>query len=510
MTEKMKRNFGNKCWPLLVAFAWFAAFGTPEGFVSVAEILPDAILEIRYSSTYNFVGDRIDGYEEPCAILTTAAARALKEASDDAKRRGYRLKIYDAYRPQRAVSHFMRWAKDTSDTRMKAYFYPNLDKSVLFAQGYIAEKSGHSRGSTVDLTLFDMKTGKEVDMGGTFDWFGEESHPDWRGVSETQFANRMLLREIMTAHGFKPLAEEWWHFTLAQEPYPETYFDFPVSNSSHAHGRPCDGKGPASEGDLPHLEALAFKVEGASIYGQILVPSPAFGKSRPCAIICHGFAGFTRWDDVAHDLCRAGIVVIIPHHRGAWGSEGDYLVTGCIRDAEELAKWASSAAFARQYGTDASAVYLIGHSMGGNSVVNAAARLDRVRGVALIAPCDIGYMASQKSKEELTAFLIGEGLEVLKRQSDRAVVDDICSHAAAMRFSNAAPSLAHRKVFLATGDYDTVVPLAPLDEFWTKIGGDDARHIRRRYRCGHALMGVRQPFTEDLLAFILEGRKSVQ
>ena len=145
----MKRNFGNKCWPLLVAFAWFAAFGMPEGFVSVAEILPDAILEIRYSSTYNFVGDRIDGYEEPCAI------------------------------------------------------------------------------------------------------------------------------------------------------------------------------------------------------------------------ICHGFAGFTRWDDVAHDLCRAGIVVIIPHHRGAWGSEGDYLVTGCIRDAEELAKWASSAAFVHQYGTDASAVYLIGHSMGG-------------------------------------------------------------------------------------------------------------------------------------------------
>ncbi len=224
----MKRNFGNKCWPLLVAFAWFAAFGAPEGFVSVAEILPDAILEIRYSSTYNFVGDRIDGYEEPCAILTTAAARALKEASDDAKRRGYRLKIYDAYRPQRAVSHFMRWAKDTADTRMKAYFYPNLDKSVLFAQGYIAEKSGHSRGSTVDLTLFDMKTGKEVDMGGTFDWFGRESHPDYKDITKEQFANRMLLREIMLAHGFKPIAEEWWHFTLANEPYPDTYFDFPV------------------------------------------------------------------------------------------------------------------------------------------------------------------------------------------------------------------------------------------------------------------------------------------
>ena len=298
--------------------------------------------------------------------------------------------------------------------------------------------------------------------------------------------------------------------SVAQEPYPETYFDFPVSNSSNAHGRPCDGKGTASERDLPHLEALAFKVEGASIYGQILVPSPAFGKSRPCAIICHGFAGFTRWDDVAHDLCRAGIVVIIPHHRGAWGSEGDYLVTGCIRDAEELAKWASSAAFTSRYGTDANAVYLIGHSMGGNSVVNAAARLDRVRGVALIAPCDIGYMASQKSKEDLMAFLIGEGLKVLKRQSDRAVVDDIYAHAATMRFSVAAPSLAHRKVFLATGEYDTVVSLAPLDEFWTKIGGDNVRHIRRRYRSGHALMGARQQLTEDLLEFILKDGKSAR
>ena len=143
-------------------------------------------------------------------------------------KRGYRLKIYDAYRPQRAVSHFMRWAKDAEDARMKPCFYPNLDKSVLFDQGYIAEKSGHSRGSTVDLTLFDMKTGKEVDMGGTFDWFGEESHPDYRGVTEEQLANRMLLREIMLSHGFKPLAEEWWHFTLADEPCPDTYFDFPV------------------------------------------------------------------------------------------------------------------------------------------------------------------------------------------------------------------------------------------------------------------------------------------
>ena len=200
----------------------------PNGFVTLAEAVPDAILEIRYYSTYNFVGERIDGYEQPCALLSKEAAKALKAASDDCVRRGYRLKIYDAYRPQRAVAHFVRWADDVDDTRMKAAFYPNLDKSVLFKQGYIAKRSGHSRGSTIDLTLFDMKTGKEVDMGGTFDWFGDESHPDYKRITEKQFANRMLLRDIMISHGFKPIAEEWWHFTLKDEPYPDTYFDFPV------------------------------------------------------------------------------------------------------------------------------------------------------------------------------------------------------------------------------------------------------------------------------------------
>lgn len=200
------------------------------GFVSLSEAVPDAILEVRYHSTYNFVGDRIEGYDEPLVFITREAAMALKAASDDAAKQGYRLKIYDAYRPQRAVAHFMRWAKEVDDTRMKPFFYPNLDKSVLFEQGYIAEKSGHSRGSTVDLTLFDMKSGKEVDMGGTFDWFGVESHPDYRGsgITEEQFANRMTLRRIMTSHGFKPIAEEWWHFTLENEPYPDTYFDFPI------------------------------------------------------------------------------------------------------------------------------------------------------------------------------------------------------------------------------------------------------------------------------------------
>ncbi|MBQ9228695.1 MAG: M15 family metallopeptidase [Eubacterium sp.] len=210
---------------------------TPEmdssDFVLLTDVVPDAILEIRYYSTYNFVGDRIDGYEQPIALLTKEAADALKNASDELKEKGYRLKIYDAYRPQMAVTHFMNWAKDVDDTRMKAYFYPELDKSVLFDQGYIAEKSGHSRGSTVDLTLFDMETEKEVDMGGTFDYFGELSHPDYTdGITEEQYNNRMILREAMLNNGFKPLEEEWWHFTLKDEPYPDTYFQFPVNESA--------------------------------------------------------------------------------------------------------------------------------------------------------------------------------------------------------------------------------------------------------------------------------------
>ena len=201
-------------------------------FVLLSEAVPDAILEIRYYSTYNFIGDRINGYEEPLAILTKEAAAALKEVSDELVGMGYRLKIFDAYRPQMAVTNFMNWALDPDDARMKDYFYPELEKSELFPQGYIAEHSGHSRGSTVDLTLFDMTTEREVDMGGTFDYFGQLSHPDYMDITEEQYAMRMLLREVMLKHGFKPLEEEWWHFTLENEPFPETYFTFPINSDS--------------------------------------------------------------------------------------------------------------------------------------------------------------------------------------------------------------------------------------------------------------------------------------
>ncbi len=208
-----------------------------SGFVSLAEAVPDVILEIRYYSTYNFVGDRIDGYEEPCALLTKEAAEALQAAAADAEEQGYRLKVYDAYRPQMAVDNFVEWAEDVDDIRMKEYFYPELDKSVLFDQGYIDAKSGHSRGSTLDLTLFDMDTGKELDMGGTFDYFGELSHPDYVGdLTEKQIENRNTLRDIMVDNGFRPLDTEWWHFTLEEEPYPDTYFTFPVTSDSVAAG----------------------------------------------------------------------------------------------------------------------------------------------------------------------------------------------------------------------------------------------------------------------------------
>ncbi len=199
-----------------------------SGFVLLADQVPGIVQEIRYYSTYNFVGDRIDGYEEPCALLTREAARALKAVSNEMNVRGYRLKVFDAYRPACAVRHFVLWGIEDLDLRMKPYFYPDLEKQELFAKGYIASQSSHSRGSTVDLTLLDMATGKELDMGSPFDLFSPVSHPDSTAVTPEQQANRMLLQQAMVRGGFVPIDCEWWHFTLADEPYPDTYFEFPV------------------------------------------------------------------------------------------------------------------------------------------------------------------------------------------------------------------------------------------------------------------------------------------
>ena len=206
-----------------------AAAMDSSGFVLLADYIPGIVQEIRYYSTFNFIGDRVDGYEEPVALLTREAARALKAVASEVNVCGYRLKIFDAYRPANAVRHFVLWGIEDLDLRMKPYFYPDKEKAELFAQGYIASQSSHSRGSAVDLTLLDMATGKEVDMGSPFDLFSEVSHPDSRAVTDEQYRNRMFLQSVMTRNGFQPIDCEWWHFSLKNEPYPETYFEFPVS-----------------------------------------------------------------------------------------------------------------------------------------------------------------------------------------------------------------------------------------------------------------------------------------
>lgn len=217
------------------------SFDPADHFVLVTDVIPDAMLDIRYYSSYNFIGDRIPGYEEPVAILSKRATDSLKLVCDDLRAMGYIIRIYDAYRPQMAVDRFMEWAEDIPDIRMRDYFYPELDKSMIIPQGYVARKSSHTRGSTIDLTLFDLASGREVDMGCTFDYFGRASHPDllpgekagnYSPISEEQYHNRMILRNAMLSHGFNPYECEWWHFTLSDEPFPDSYFNFPVSGKS--------------------------------------------------------------------------------------------------------------------------------------------------------------------------------------------------------------------------------------------------------------------------------------
>ena len=211
-------------------YAVSALASVPDGFVEIREVIPGVEVDVRYFSEDNFVGERIDGYADAKIYITREAAEALAGVQEELAGFGLGLKIFDAYRPQRAVDHFVRWAGDTADTKMKAGYYPDVEKRHLFRDGYIAAKSGHSRGSTVDLTLVSLNAGNpaELDMGTGWDFFGPQSWPASMAVSAQQRANRMLLQSLMVKHGFRPLAEEWWHFTLVVEPYPETYFDFVV------------------------------------------------------------------------------------------------------------------------------------------------------------------------------------------------------------------------------------------------------------------------------------------
>ncbi len=213
---------------LLISATIVLAQDVPSGFVDLKKAVPSLVLELRYSGENNFIGKPIDGYEARICYISTPAAVALKSVQEKLLPFGFGLKIFDAYRPQRGVNHFVRWAKDLNDTKMKTTYYPDVLKSELFDKGYIAARSGHSRGSTVDLTLIDLATGKELDMGTGFDFFSPISWPTSKEVTSQQRANRLLLRSIMIGQGFRPLEEEWWHFTLANEPYPTTYFDFTV------------------------------------------------------------------------------------------------------------------------------------------------------------------------------------------------------------------------------------------------------------------------------------------
>jgi D-alanyl-D-alanine dipeptidase len=226
-----------KKWMLLVivfngfGFQWVSHFNStiriPKGFVYLTDVIPNIRVDLRYLGNNNFVGEPISGYKREVVIISKAAAQALSKVQKEVAKRNLCLKVFDAYRPQKAVNHFVRWAKDLNDTANKHIYYPEIDKPDLFELNYIASKSGHSRGSTIDLSLVDSEE-LELDMGTPWDYFGPKSWPTDTTISKIAQQNRTYLREIMIANGFKPYEEEWWHFTLKEEPFPNTYFDFDV------------------------------------------------------------------------------------------------------------------------------------------------------------------------------------------------------------------------------------------------------------------------------------------
>ncbi|MFR9675729.1 M15 family metallopeptidase [Streptomyces sp. TR06-5] len=266
----MRRHLLHRVLPALVAAALLSsatpaqqAFaergsGAPREFVALRSVAPSVLRDLRYATRHNFTGTRIDGYRQPLCLLTGEAARALHRAQRRFLAQGYSLKVYDCYRPQRAVDHFVSWAKDLTDQRMKREFYPRVDKSTLFEDGYIAERSGHSRGSTVDLTLVKLPARRtrpyvpaeplvpcyapqqerfgdnSVDMGTGYDCFDTLSHTLDERIRGEQRENRLLLKDGLEEAGFANYPNEWWHYTYRPETFPETYFDFPVSTGALA------------------------------------------------------------------------------------------------------------------------------------------------------------------------------------------------------------------------------------------------------------------------------------
>lgn len=200
----------------------------PDSFVEVGAAIPSIHIELRYFGENNFVGAVVDGYRAEKLYMTKEAASALAEVQAEVAAFGLSLKVFDAYRPQRAVDHFVRWAADLDDRKMKQVFYPSVPKDILFSEGYISARSGHSRGSSIDLTLVDAQSGEELDMGTPWDFFDPSSWPSYQQLPAQVRANRNLLAAVMTKHGFRAIRTEWWHFNLDDEPYPDTYFDFPI------------------------------------------------------------------------------------------------------------------------------------------------------------------------------------------------------------------------------------------------------------------------------------------
>lgn len=200
----------------------------PADFIELTQLVPALQVDLRYFNGNNFLGCRADGYEAQKLLFTERAGRAIASISVDLQAQGLGLKVFDAYRPARAVAQFMHWAADEASQAGKAQYFPHLDKPQLIAEGYLLPRSAHSRGSTIDLTLVDALSGEELDMGTPFDFFDPASWPGSDLVTSEQKRNRMLLQQVMTGHGFEPLDTEWWHFSFMDEPYPDTWFDFPI------------------------------------------------------------------------------------------------------------------------------------------------------------------------------------------------------------------------------------------------------------------------------------------
>jgi D-alanyl-D-alanine dipeptidase len=201
----------------------------PDDFIDISAEIPGIITDVKYYTGENFVGERIDGYEAPIILLTEKAAKALGKVQKQLMKEGFGLKVFDGYRPKRAVEHFIRWGNQAENGKTKAAFYPDKTRKEIFEGGFIATESSHTRGSTVDLTVVHLGSGKEVDMGGAFDYFSEISYSDYDHLTIEQSKNRVQLRYLMRSEGFEPMQQEWWHFTLSNEPYPETYFDFSIT-----------------------------------------------------------------------------------------------------------------------------------------------------------------------------------------------------------------------------------------------------------------------------------------